>query len=79
MSKDSLRQQIAEQTKEFLDEGGDIEKVPRITFCPASMDWARKRGQDFMPWTLHGDQDFFAGKDFLGDGCYMTKPAKEEE
>ena len=37
MSKDSLRKKIAEQTQEFLEGGGSIKQVPRITFCPAHM------------------------------------------
>ena len=79
MSKERLRKAIAKHIKEYLDKGGVIEQVPRVIFCPAYMGWARKRGMDWTPWSRHGDFDFFSGQDFLGDGCYMTKPKATEE
>jgi hypothetical protein len=79
MSKETLRKAIAKHIKDYLDKGGVIEQVPRVTFCPAYMGWARKRGMDWTPWSRHGDFDFFSGQDFLGDGCYMTKPKATEE
>ena len=79
MIKEIMRRRIAAQTKEYLAKGGVIEKVPRVIFCPVYMGWARRRGMDWTPWSRHGDYDFFSGQDFLGDGCYMTKPKATEE
>ena len=42
MSKETLREEIARQTEEFLaNGGGDREVIPPVIFCPKSMDWAR--------------------------------------
>ena len=78
MDKERLRRRIAGQTKDFLAAGGVIESVPRVTFCPASMPWARERGWDWMPWEKQGD---FADSRYhwLGDGGYLTKPQHLED
>jgi hypothetical protein len=81
MSKETLRKAIQRHTKEFLDRGGVIEVIPRVIFCPTSMDWARKRGMDYTPWNYLGGlgyghyvQDVVN----LEEGCFMTKPAPFE-
>ena len=81
MSKETLRKAIKRHTKEFLDRGGVIEVIPRVIFCPTSMDWARKRGMDYTPWNYLGGlgyghyvQDVVN----LEEGCFMTKPAPFE-
>lgn len=79
MIKERLRKAIARQTKEYLDSGGVIEQVPRVIFCPASMQWARIRGWDYTPWTQIGGSDFFAGKIVLCEGCYETRPQHLED
>lgn len=78
MSKEKLREEIARQTKEFLERGGVIEVMPPVRFCPKSMDWARERGLDWMPWEKQGD---FADSRYhwLGDGGYLTRPQHMEE
>ena len=57
MSKEQLRKEIAKQVGEYLRSGGQIEQVPRIQFCPDSMDWARRRGYDYTHWSHVGDWD----------------------
>ena len=76
MNKERLRKRIAQQTKEFLAAGGVIEILPRLIFCPANMQWARKRGWDYTPWVKLGSPDFFAEQINVGEGCYMKKPAR---
>ena len=78
MSKQELREEIARLTQDFLDAGGEIEVIPPVRFCPKSMDWARERGMDWMPWEKQGD---FADSRYhwLGDGGYVTKPQHLEE
>ena len=78
MSKKKLREEIALQTKEFLANGGVIEVIPPVRFCPKSMEWARNRGMDWMPWEKQGD---FADSRYhwLGDGGYVTKPQHLED
>lgn len=79
MDKERLRGIIAMQTAEYLARGGVIEQVPRVIFCPSSMDWARQRGWDYQPWSRHGDLDWFAGLEELEEGCYLTKPKRFED
>lgn len=55
MSKEQLRKEIAQQVKDYLAGGGEIEKVPRIQFCPDSMQWARERGYDYTSWDHIGE------------------------
>ena len=78
MSKEKLREEIARQTEEFLANGGVIEVIPPVIFCPKSMQWARDRGLDWMPWEKQGD---FADSRYhwLGDGGYLTKPQHLED
>ena len=78
MSKEKLREEIARQTEEFLANGGVIEVIPPVIFCPKSMQWARDRGLDYMPWEKQGD---FADSRYhwLGDGGYLTKPQHLED
>ena len=73
MSKQELREEIARQTEEFLANGGVIEVIPPVIFCPKSMQWARDRGISWMPWERQGD---YADSRYrwLGDGGYLTKP-----
>jgi len=81
MSKEKLRKAIARQVKEYLAKGGVIEKVPRVIFCPASMEWARNRGWDWSPWNQKGslgDQVKVFEIQNIGEGCYLTKPAAFE-
>jgi len=81
MIKEIMRRKIAAQTKEYLAKGGVIEKVPRVIFCPASMEWARKRGWDWSPWNQKGslgDQVKVFEIQNIGEGCYLTKPAAFE-
>ena len=83
MNKDRLRKQIEEQTQEYLDGGGEIETVPRIVFCPLHMEWARRRGWDYTPWSKKGfplgsEQSLEGGDgqwtERLASGCYLTNP-----
>lgn len=76
--KSKLRKEIAEQTKAFLEAGGVIEVIPPVSFCPKSMEWARDRGMDWMPWERQGD---FADSRYhwLGEGGYLTKPQHLED
>ena len=78
MSKEKLREEIAKQTEEFLANGGVIEVIPPVHFCPRGMEWLRDRGMDWMPWEKQGD---FADSRYhwLGDGGYLTKPQHLED
>lgn len=84
MSKETLRKAIQRHTKEFLDRGGVIEVIPRVIFCPAHMGWARKRGWDYTPWNVlggmggMGDGVSIFEVQNLGEGCYLTMPARFE-
>ena len=81
MSKEGLRKAIACHTEEYLGRGGVIEKVPRVIFCPPHMEWARKRGWDWMPWNQKGslgDQTRVFEIQQIEEGCYLTKPAAFE-
>ena len=81
MSKETLRKAIQRHTREFLARGGVIEIVPRVIFCPAHMDWARKRGFDWTPWNQKGslgDQIKVFEVQQIGEGCYLTNRAPFE-
>ena len=76
--KEKLRKEIAEQTEAFIKAGGVIEIIPPVSFCPESMDWARERGLDWMPWERMGE--YSDGRYyFLDHGCYETRPQHLEE
>ena len=81
MSKETLRKAIAKHVKEYLARGGVIEKVPKVIFCPANMQWARDRGLDYTPWNHYGDS-FAMSKDGwerLGDNNYWRPVRHTEE
>ena len=85
MNREKLRMEIAEQTKDFLADGGVIEKIPRVIFCPANMPWARARGWDYTPWQVWGEMGGIGGGGLnvyevqqLEEGCFITKPAAFE-
>ena len=81
MSKEGVRKAIACHTKEYLDRGGVIEKVPRVIFCPPHMGWARRRGMDWTSWASHGGLGFghyIQDVVNLEEGCFMTKPCSFE-
>ena len=84
MSKETLRKAIQRHTREFLARGGVIEVVPRVIQCPKNMDWARKRGWDYTPWNVlggmggMGDGVSIFEVQNLGEGCYLTMPARFE-
>lgn len=79
--KEKLRKEIAEQTEAFLKAGGVIEVIPPVRFCPKSMEWARKRGLDYMPWSTYGDTIAMSkdGWERLGDNNYYRPPAPTED
>jgi hypothetical protein len=73
MSKEKLRQRIAEQTAEYLASGGVIEQVPRKPFCPKSMMWAQRRGFDYQPWCRVGSAEHLQDSVQVDEGCYVKK------
>ena len=76
MTKEKIRQRIAEQTEAFLSAGGVIEQIPRVIFCPKSMQWARDRGMDYVPWEKMGGEGFgyyVNDVEATGEGCYITR------
>ena len=61
MSKETLRKAIAKHVESYLDRGV-IEQVPGVIFCPANMDWARRRGWDYTPWVKPAAPTFLPSK-----------------
>ena len=73
MSKEKLRKRIAEQTREFLARGGQIQLIPRKPFCPKSMMWAQRRGFDYQPWCRVGSEEYLRDSLQISEGCYVKK------
>ena len=44
------RSDIERQTQEFLDKGGQIERVPGKRKSRRNLKWIAKRGHDYTPW-----------------------------
>lgn len=84
MSKESLREEIARLTEEYLARGGVIEQVPKVIFCPPHMEWARRRGLDWTSWKHIGDWNHGKPEETTQlelvehEGCYLTVPAPFE-
>ena len=81
MSKETLRKAIAKHVREYLARGGVIEVVPKVTFCPSYMKWARERGLDWMPWEAAGGRGqgyYIEDLEATGEGCYITRPKEFE-
>lgn len=41
---------IERQTREFLANGGKIEKLPTKRKAPKNMKWIARHGMDYTPW-----------------------------
>ena len=59
MGKESLREEIERQTKDFLARGGSVEVIPTERVCPKRMEWAARRGMDYSVWDEIGGKDWY--------------------
>jgi len=74
MSKEALREEIANQTKEFLARGGQVEVVPAKRVCPKHLKWMAERGLDYSTWDEIGGRDWYSR-----GGSYQLDPEDFEE
>ena len=84
MARESIRDEIKQLTRRFLNRGGEIEIVPRVQVLGVNQAWMKPYGWDYLPWSLMGVADyghFLSSNNSakVGEGCYVTYSTPTEE